>query len=89
MFINQAKKAIKKRKPKKRGRVIQYIYKNRIYFRKKKKTQTGTGIVSKVTAFQKSFRKRWRLCWSLMVKKNTFGISIKKKLVKLFRKTVA
>ena len=40
------RKQTKKRKVKKRGREIPYIYKNRIYFRKK--PQTGTGVVSKV-----------------------------------------
>ena len=40
------RKQTKKRKLKKRGREIPYIYKNRIYFGKK--PQTGTGVVSKV-----------------------------------------
>ena len=40
------RKQTKKRKVKKRGREIPYIYKNRIYFGKK--PQTGTGVVSKV-----------------------------------------
>ena len=38
----------KRRKGKKRGRRIPYIYKNRIYLGKK--TQTGTGVVSRVIA---------------------------------------
>ena len=42
------KRQYKKRKSKKRGRGIQYIYKNRIYFGKNQ--QTGTGVVSKVIA---------------------------------------
>ena len=42
------KKQTKKRKAKKRGRGIPYIYKNKIYFGKK--TQTRTGAVSRVIA---------------------------------------
>ena len=43
------KKYVKKRKrDRKRGRGIPYIYKNGIYFGKK--PQTGTGVVSKVIA---------------------------------------
>ena len=38
----------KRRKGKKRGRGIPYIYKNRIYLGKK--PQTGTGAVSRVIA---------------------------------------
>ena len=52
MFINQAKKAIKKRKPKKRGRGIPYIYKNRIYFRKKKKHKQETEQFQKLLRFK-------------------------------------
>ena len=42
------RKQTKKRKAKKRGRGIPYIYKNKIYFGRK--PQTGTGVVSKVIA---------------------------------------
>ena len=49
MFINEAEKAIQKKKEtKKKGRGIPYIYKNRIYFGKK--PQTGTWVLSKVIA---------------------------------------
>ena len=42
MFINEEKKkTIKIRKFKKRGRVIPYLYKNRVYF--EKKIQKGSG----------------------------------------------
>ena len=38
----------KKRKSRKRGRGIPYIYKNKLYLGKKR--QTGSGVVSKVLA---------------------------------------
>ena len=44
--MRQRRKLPKKRKIKKRGRGIPYIYKNRIYFGKK--PQTETGAISKV-----------------------------------------
>ena len=50
----------KKRRGRKRGREIPYIYKNQVYLRKR--PQTGSGVLSKFVT------KRWRLNWTLMKK---------------------
>ena len=68
------KRQYEKKKQKKRGRRILYIYKNRIYFGKK--TETGTGVVLKVIAH---LFKRWRRYQNLMVKRQcVWYINLKK-----------
>ena len=68
------KRQYEKKKQKKRGRRIPYIYKNRIYFGKK--TETGTGVVLKVIAH---LFKRWRRYQNLMVKRKcVWYINLKK-----------
>ena len=68
------KRQYEKKKQKKRGRRIPYIYKDRIYFGKK--TETGTGVVLKVIAH---LFKRWRRYQNLMVKRKcVWYINLKK-----------
>ena len=47
------KRQYKKKKPKKRGRGIPYIYKSRIYFGKK--PQTGTGVAKVIARLLENF----------------------------------
>ena len=60
--MRRRRKLPKKRKIKKKGRGIPYIYKNRIYFGKKPQTVT----ISKVIGLL--LKKRWRRYWTLMVR---------------------
>ena len=62
------------RKYKKRGRGVPYIYNNRVYFGKK----TTKRNLGSFTSCKTSFKRRWRRYWTLMVKKNTFDLSIEK-----------
>ena len=65
MFINEMKKVLQRKKRKKRGRGIPYIYKNRIYLGKK----TSNRYWSSFSSHHTSIRKRWRRYWILMFKK--------------------
>ena len=76
------RKQIKKRKAKKRGRGIPYIYKNRIYFGKKTTNRNRSSFKSYCT----SFRKRWKHYQSLMVKRKYVQRINFKKLIKKEKK---
>ena len=71
------------RKYKKRGRGVPYIYNNRVYFGKKTAKRNLGSFISCKT----SFKRRWRPYWTLMVKKYTFGLSIKKNQREKIKKT--
>ena len=78
------KKYVKKRKRnRKRGRGIPYIYKNGIYFGKK----TSNRDRSSLKSYCASFREHWKRYWYLMVKrKYVLCIKFKRKTHKRNKK---
>ena len=73
-----------KKRYKKRGRGIPYVYNNRIYFEEKNTKRDWNSFKSTWIPFTK----RWRHYWILMVKKNTSGISIERNRRKKIKENI-
>ena len=73
-----------KKRYKKRGRGIPYVYNNRIYFEEKNTKRDWNSFKSTWIPF----KKRWRHYWILMVKKNTSGISIERNRRKKIKENI-
>ena len=73
-----------KKRYKKRGRGIPYVYNNTIYFEEKNTKRDWNSFKSTWIPF----KKRWRHYWILMVKKNTSGISIERNRRKKIKENI-